>query len=59
MIKRLEKQIRGHFIAVKNGGSPSNINIGAIFARLRPLDEALYTDLIVEYKRILSEREVK
>jgi hypothetical protein len=54
---KLEKQIIGKINGVKNNTiSPKESGIGSLLMRLKPLDEALYLQLIERYKKVLNEK---
>ena len=55
MIKALEKRIIGKMSAIKKGNlTLAESNVGMLFNKLKPLDEALYLDLIGKYKEIIK-----
>jgi len=55
MLKILEKKIIGKMGAIKNGTlTPKDSDIGALFIRLKNLDEVLCEELMKKYKTILS-----
>jgi len=54
---RLEKEIRGKMISIKNGTlTPKESGIGKLMNIMKGIDEPLYTELINKYKQILKER---
>lgn len=54
---KLEKQIRGLMLKIKNGeAKPSETEIGKKMNLLKKHDEALFETLIVEYKEILLQQ---
>lgn len=54
-IKRLEKEILGKMISIKNGKmTPKESNIGKLFTILKKVDEVSYEKAIGDYKKILS-----
>jgi len=54
-LDKLEKQIRGKFLAIKlKEITPQQSGIGVLFKYMKIYDEALYETLLKEYKEILN-----
>jgi hypothetical protein len=54
---KLEKEIRGKMLAIKNGKlTPKESGIGKMMNIMKSLDEPLYIELIEKYKEILKNR---
>lgn len=54
-IVKLEKEIRGKMIAIKNGKTlPKDSGIGKLINLMKSFDEPLYDKIMKEYKEILK-----
>ncbi len=52
---RLEKEIKSRMIQIKGRKiTPADSGIGKLINMLKPLDEALFEKIMVEYKQILQ-----
>ncbi|MCK9416399.1 hypothetical protein M0Q97_07060 [Candidatus Dojkabacteria bacterium] len=59
-INLLEKKIRGKMSAIgRNEISMKESKIGYFFNKLKDLDEALYLELIIDYKEIIQKIDKK
>lgn len=56
-LTKLEKDIRGKMTQIKSGRLlPKNSGIGKMINLLKTLDEPLHTEILDEYKQILSSK---
>jgi len=56
MFNILEKKIIGKINAIKNGSiTPDESGIGKLFNQLKPIDEPCYNELLIKYKKVLTE----
>ena len=54
-IEELEKKIRGGMLAIRNKSmTPKEAGLGIFFTKLKSLDEALYEQLLNQYKELLK-----
>lgn len=54
-MKQLEKQIRGKFLAIKNGKeTPATSGIGKLLNQMKNVELPLYESLLEEYKQIIK-----
>lgn len=54
-MRKLEKQIRGKFLAIKIGKeTPATSGIGKLINQMKNVDEPLYLTLLEEYKSLIK-----
>lgn len=56
---KLESEIKRKMIQIKNGQlTPKDSGIGKLINLMKSFDEPLYDKLMIDYKKILSERSI-
>jgi len=55
---KLESEIKRKMIQIKKGLAPKDSGIGKLINLMKSFDEPLYDKLMIDYKKILSDRSI-